>query len=119
MIWRGLGAIPRSGLGLRPLYQSFDAIRRFGLTLPEGREPKSCICGQVITGLATPHDCELFGTSCTPINPIGPCMVSSEGTCQAWFKYKRASEPVRVQLGVSAQGRVSTIQTTTTGGASS
>lgn len=104
MRWRGLGVIPQSGLGLRVKYQSFDAIQRFGLSVPADREPKSCICGQVITGLATPHDCELFATSCTPINPIGPCMVSSEGTCQAWFKYKRSREPQQARLSVSIGG---------------
>ena len=87
--WRGLGVIPESGLAVRKAYASFDAVRRFGLTPVEDREPKGCICGQVLTGQATPPECELFGTVCTPIQPIGPCMVSSEGTCQAWFKYKR------------------------------
>ena len=100
MRWRGLGTIPQSGLGLRPKYRSFDAMQRFELSAPADREPKSCICGQVITGLATPHDCELFGTSCTPINPIGPCMVSSEGTCQAWFKYKRVRDSTGVTSSV-------------------
>ncbi len=104
MRWRGLGTIPQSGLGLRRTYQSFDATRRFGLSIPADREPKSCICGRVITGLATPHDCELFATSCTPINPIGPCMVSSEGTCQAWFKYKRVCESQPIRLSVSRGG---------------
>lgn len=89
--WRGLGVIPQSGLALRAKYQRFDAPHRFGLATPEDNEPRGCICGQVISGTATPHDCKLFGTACTPINPIGPCMVSSEGTCQAWFKYKRVT----------------------------
>jgi hydrogenase expression/formation protein HypD len=87
--WRGLGVIPQSGLALRPEFADFDAAMRFGLTPPEDREPPGCLCGRVITGLATPRDCALFGTRCTPIHPIGPCMVSSEGTCQAWFKYRR------------------------------
>ena len=89
MRWRGLGVIPDSGLTLRARFHRFDAAERFGLAEMEDHEPKKCVCGKVITGLATPHDCELFATVCTPIQPIGPCMVSSEGTCQAWFKYRR------------------------------
>jgi hydrogenase expression/formation protein HypD len=90
--WRGLGAIPHSGLGLRDRFREFDAVHRFDLTPPLDQEHPGCICGQVIRGVATPHDCKLFGTACTPINPLGPCMVSSEGTCQAWFKYNRSRE---------------------------
>ena len=89
MRWRGLGTIPNSGLVLRERYRDFDAARRFGLREPFDHEIKGCICGQVITGQATPHDCKLFGEPCNPIHPLGPCMVSSEGTCQAWFKYHR------------------------------
>jgi len=92
MRWRGLGVIPASGLAVRSRYQSLDALHRFGLTVPQDCEPPGCVCGRVISGTATPHDCKLFGTVCTPINPIGPCMVSSEGTCQAWFKYRRVPE---------------------------
>lgn len=87
--WRGLGVIPQSGLALRSAYQAFDAQFRFGLSPADDVEPPGCICGDVITGRATPHDCRLFGRACTPISPIGPCMVSGEGTCQAWFKYHR------------------------------
>ena len=87
--WRALGTIPGSGMIIRKEYADFDAAVRFNLGMPEDHEPAGCICGKVITGMATPHECKLFGTACTPINPIGPCMVSSEGTCQAWFKYHR------------------------------
>ncbi len=87
--WRGLGVIPSSGLALRPEFHSFDAQQKFSLPLPVPRELPGCICGQVITGIATPHDCKSFGRSCTPVHPLGPCMVSSEGTCQAYFKYAR------------------------------
>ena len=103
--WRGLGTIPASGLVLREAYAAFDAQRRFGLERREDREPAGCICGEVITAAATPHDCRLFGTACTPIQPIGPCMVSSEGTCQAWFKYRGMPETATVaahEIGVSA-----------------
>jgi hydrogenase expression/formation protein HypD len=87
--WRALGTIPKSGLVLRAEYSAFDAQKRFKLTVSDEKEPAGCLCGRVITGAVTPHDCKLFGKSCTPINPIGPCMVSSEGTCQAYFKYAR------------------------------
>lgn len=87
--WRGLGEIADSGLVLREKYHNYDAQRRFGLKTPPDQEPEGCLCGQVITGLVSPHECALFGTECTPIHPIGPCMVSSEGTCQAYFKYHR------------------------------
>ncbi|TWT41932.1 Hydrogenase isoenzymes formation protein HypD [Phycisphaerae bacterium RAS1] len=85
--WRELGEIPGSGLELAPRYCRFDAARRFGITLgPEVNNP-ACLCGQVICGRAEPSDCALFRNGCTPLTPIGPCMVSSEGTCAAWFKY--------------------------------
>jgi hydrogenase expression/formation protein HypD len=87
--WRGLGELPDSGLAIRRRYAMFDARSRFPLTPADNSEPPGCLCGQVITGRATPVECRLFGTVCTPINAIGPCMVSSEGTCQAWFKYHR------------------------------
>ncbi len=85
--WRGVGVVPDSGLSLRENFREFDAQRQLGLVTPEDHEPKGCKCGAVITGLATPADCKLFEKACTPVNPIGPCMVSGEGTCQAWFKY--------------------------------
>jgi len=87
--WRGLGKIPRSTLALREQYRSFDAFRRFGLEDGPGREIQGCLCGEVLCGLIEPINCPLFATSCTPSTPIGPCMVSSEGTCAAWFKYGR------------------------------
>lgn len=95
MCWRGLGEIPQSGLKLRPQFAMFDTQQVFGLETPPHREPAKCLCGKVITGLADPNDCELFGSTCTPISPIGPCMVSGEGTCQAWFKYHRHTRAMR------------------------
>ncbi len=85
--WRGLGAMDESGLAIRTEFSRFDARVRFSLVQPQESEPRGCLCGQVISGLAEPGNCKLFGKVCTPINPIGPCMVSSEGTCAAWFKY--------------------------------
>ncbi len=87
--WRALGVMPESGLDVRPEYAAFDAFRKFDLVLGEDHEPPGCRCGEVITGRCGPADCKLFGTVCTPIYPVGPCMVSSEGSCQAWFKYRR------------------------------
>ncbi|MCL4221240.1 MAG: hydrogenase formation protein HypD [Phycisphaerales bacterium] len=88
--WRALGVMEDSGLDLREEFADFDAFRRFGIVLGDDREPPGCRCGEVITGRCEPNDCKLFGTVCTPIYPVGPCMVSSEGACQAWFKYRRA-----------------------------
>jgi len=103
--WRGLGVIPGSGLVLRPAFAKYDAELRFHIAKPEDREPKGCLCGQVIAGRVTPDQCTLFGTTCTPIRPIGPCMVSSEGTCQAWFKYARGGGASVLSAGASASAR--------------
>lgn len=89
-IWRALGTIKASALELRPEYERFDAFSRFDLKLPEEREIPGCRCGEVITGKAEPAECGLFGKSCTPLEPVGPCMVSSEGACRAWYRYRRA-----------------------------
>lgn len=86
--WRGLGIIPQSGLKIRDELEAFDAENRFALSVENVMEPKGCICGEVLTGIMTPADCSLFGTVCTPDDPIGPCMVSTEGTCAAYFKYQ-------------------------------
>ncbi len=86
--WRGLGVIPRSGLKLAEKYASFDAERKFSVEVPESTEPKGCICGSILRGLKTPLDCGLFGKKCTPSNPVGACMVSGEGTCGTYFKYR-------------------------------
>jgi hydrogenase expression/formation protein HypD len=87
--WRGLGKIAKSTLVLREQYRRFDAFQRFGLEDGLGKGNPGCRCGEVLCGLIEPIDCPLFGTRCTPQKPIGPCMVSSEGTCAAWFKYGR------------------------------
>ncbi len=87
--WRALGLMPASGLDLRRQYADLNAFERFEITLGEDHDPPGCRCGEVISGKCEPPDCRLFGKVCTPIYPVGPCMVSSEGTCQAWFKYRR------------------------------
>jgi hydrogenase expression/formation protein HypD len=89
MDWRGLGRIPLSGLKIRSKYAEFDAEIRLDITLPVAQEPKGCLCGNVLKGRSTPRQCHLFATRCTPATPIGPCMVSSEGTCAAYYKYGR------------------------------
>lgn len=94
-VWRALGIIPASGLELGPRYRRFDAIERFGLTLGEDEEHPGCRCGEVIQGKVEPADCPLFSAACTPTSPIGPCMVSSEGTCAAWYKYHRGTAAVK------------------------
>ncbi|MBN2120619.1 MAG: hydrogenase formation protein HypD [Candidatus Omnitrophica bacterium] len=85
--WRGLGLIKESGLKLKESYACFDAEKEFKVRLPKTREPKGCLCGKVLQGIKSPSDCRLFGKVCTPSNPVGPCMVSSEGTCAAYYKY--------------------------------
>jgi len=85
--WRGLGEIPMSGLRLRPEFSAHDAEARTGVRIGPGREPAGCICGDVLRGVAVPTDCKLFAARCRPETPVGPCMVSSEGTCAAYFKY--------------------------------
>lgn len=89
MDWRGLGRIPQSGLKIRDAYREFDAEVRLEISLPEAKEPKGCLCGEILKGKMTPNECPLFDSRCTPANPIGPCMVSSEGTCAAYHKYGR------------------------------
>jgi hydrogenase expression/formation protein HypD len=85
--WRGIGRLPASGLRLRTRYAAFDAAHKFGLTVDKDDMPMGCSCGEVLKGLLRPDGCRLFGKSCTPDNPVGPCMVSSEGSCAAYFKY--------------------------------
>jgi hydrogenase expression/formation protein HypD len=87
-LWRGLGLIPLSGLGIREDFSSFDAEKQFNVVVKESSEPKGCICGQILRGLKTPPDCHLFAKKCTPADPVGACMVSGEGTCATYFKYR-------------------------------
>jgi hydrogenase expression/formation protein HypD len=85
--WRGLGVIPGSGLRFAEDYAEFDAANRFSVTVPESADDPRCKCAAIITGSQTPNRCALFGRECTPEDPVGPCMVSSEGTCAAYYKY--------------------------------
>jgi len=86
-LWRGLGGIEGSGLGLREELRDFDAERRFAIRYDTSEPPTACRCGEVITGRLSPARCPLFGGRCTPEDPVGPCMVSSEGACAAAWKY--------------------------------
>ncbi|MDR3357272.1 MAG: hydrogenase formation protein HypD [Desulfovibrio sp.] len=86
-LWRGMGAIPESGLALRPEYADMDALKRFGVARSKSSSPKGCRCGDVLRGRISPPACPLFGKKCLPASPVGPCMVSTEGSCAAWHNY--------------------------------
>ncbi len=85
--WRAIGSIPNSGMRLKPDYRELDAALRYQVDTETDDCLPGCRCGEVIMGKIEPPECALFGKRCTPGNPVGPCMVSSEGTCAAWFKY--------------------------------
>ncbi|MBR3296569.1 MAG: hydrogenase formation protein HypD [Firmicutes bacterium] len=87
-VWRGLGEIPKSGLGIKDGFAKFDAVKRFELEFGPEETPTACRCGDVIKGKLHPDGCPLFGKVCTPEDPVGPCMVSSEGACAAAWKYR-------------------------------
>jgi hydrogenase expression/formation protein HypD len=87
--WRGIGTLPLTGLGFRREYSVLDAYSKFEVDIPEHKKPSACRCGEVLKGMIKPFDCKLFGSACTPENPIGPCMVSSEGSCAAYYKYEK------------------------------
>lgn len=87
--WRGIGMIPQSGWGLRPEFWNFDAEKRFEVCQIHPKESELCIAGQILQGLKKPDECSAFGSICTPENPLGATMVSSEGTCSAYYRYSR------------------------------
>lgn len=91
--WRGLGLIPNSALQIKPEFGEFDAERRFDMPAVSGTDVKGCECPAILRGAKKPTDCRLLGTVCTPENPMGACMVSSEGACAAYWSYRRASRP--------------------------
>lgn len=88
-LWRGLGWIPDSGLGIREEYADFDASRKYNIVLQDEEGNSGCRCSEVLKGQIIPPDCPLFARTCTPAYPIGSCMVSSEGSCAAYYKYER------------------------------
>lgn len=87
--WRGIGVIPASGLKIAPAFEAFDAEKAFDVSVLEARDPKGCACGEILTGAKIPPQCPLYRQVCTPIDPVGPCMVSTEGTCAAYYRYHR------------------------------
>ena len=89
-IWRGIGEIPKSGLRLKEKFAGFDAKRLFPAPGHITKEPQGCLCGDILRGIKKPTDCKLFLKTCSPDNPVGPCMVSSEGACAAYFRYRRS-----------------------------
>ena len=89
--WRGLGILKKSGLQLKKRYDRYDAEAKINVDVEGTKEPKGCICGEILKGIKNPKDCKLFGEVCNPANPIGACMVSNEGACHAWFRYNRDS----------------------------
>jgi hydrogenase expression/formation protein HypD len=89
--WRGLGTIPLSGLALRAEFAGLDAAQRFGIEISAAEDAHGCRCGDVIRGLIEPPECPMFAAGCTPASPLGPCMVSREGNCQAHYKYARSA----------------------------
>jgi hydrogenase expression/formation protein HypD len=91
--WRGLGDVPYSGLRIRPAYHAFDAEHRYAVAAEPVAENAACQCPAIIRGIKKPTDCAIFGTVCTPRDPIGACMVSAEGACAAQYKYRRSPAP--------------------------
>ncbi len=85
--WRGIGVIPQSGLKIREQYAAHDAQKLFDVQIPDAKTPQGCACGEILIGTKTPPECALYKKVCTPMDPVGPCMVSTEGTCAAYYKY--------------------------------
>ncbi len=86
-VWRGIGTIPESGLKIREKYTPLDAEKTLEISVTESEEPKGCACGEILTGIRTPPECPLYRKKCSPMDPVGPCMVSAEGTCAAYYRY--------------------------------
>jgi hydrogenase expression/formation protein HypD len=105
--WRGVGEIPQSGLGLADTYREFDAEERFGVAHKTTDEPAECQSGRIMQGLIKPPDCAAFGTRCTPEHPLGATMVSNEGACAAYYRYRRLGlVDAAVGAGRGVDGRV-------------
>jgi hydrogenase expression/formation protein HypD len=85
--WRGIGVIPNTGLAIREEFAAYDAMKKIPVDVPEPKEIAGCQCGEVLRGVTLPFECKLFARSCTPEHPVGPCMVSSEGSCAAYYRY--------------------------------
>ncbi|MEM1090454.1 MAG: hydrogenase formation protein HypD [Pseudomonadota bacterium] len=100
--WRGLGMVPYSALRIKNVFESFDAEVRFDIPEAQASEVKSCECPAILRGAKRPTDCKLFGKACTPDNPLGSCMVSSEGACAAYYSYGRFRKPADAGREVAA-----------------
>ncbi len=100
--WRGLGVLPRSALQIREEYRAYDAEHRFLLGYQSVPDHKACECGAILRGVKAPRDCKIFGTVCTPENPVGSCMVSSEGACAAHYTYDRFRDTPVTGVGEAA-----------------
>lgn len=87
--WRGIGVIPASGLKIKPHLEAYDAEMQFDIEVKASQDPKGCACGEILIGTKKPYECPLYKTKCTPMAPVGPCMVSSEGTCAAYYRYHK------------------------------
>jgi hydrogenase expression/formation protein HypD len=88
--WRGIGRLLDGGLAIRDKYEKFDADKKFDIKIEKSQDiPPGCSCHLIMVGKLSPNECELFGEICTPLNPIGPCMVSQEGTCAIFYNYHR------------------------------
>ena len=96
--WRGLGEVPYSALQIKERYRAFDAEARYGITCRSVRDNKACECGAILRGVKKPADCKVFGTVCTPENPLGSCMVSSEGACAAHYTYGRYKDVIKAAV---------------------
>ena len=94
--WRGFGTIPQSGMAMGTRFKGFDALERFAVSPVPPRGPAGCACGDILKGKLTPRDCRLFARVCNPTSPVGPCMVSSEGACAAYFHFERHLKGVAV-----------------------
>jgi hydrogenase expression/formation protein HypD len=95
IMWRGFPVIPASGLKLKPQYEKFDALKKYGIALKGSVETKGCLCNQLLRGIKEPTDCKLFGRACTPLKPVGACMVSTEGACRIWYTYGKAIKTIK------------------------
>jgi len=102
--WRGIGEIARSGLGLTPEFAGFDSETRFGVSGYSAQEDPECISGRVMQGAKKPHECTAYGRRCTPDHPLGAPMVSSEGACAAYYRYRRLRQDETVSVGSRASG---------------
>ncbi len=102
--WRGVGGIPQSGLGLAPEYAAFDAETRFGLSQYTAEEDHDCISGLIMQGAKKPEECSAYGKRCTPDHPLGAPMVSSEGACAAYYRYRRLRTGTEGHTGGEAGG---------------